>query len=271
MKLLTSRDNPQYRKLRQLASNSAASRKGEYAILDGIHLCQAYLGHVGIPVLCVASQTSQHHPEVSAIVQECKSGGAKCLLLTDSLYRPISQVENGVDIVFVISKPAVQTCPVLRQTAVLLDRIQDPGNLGSILRSAAAAGIARVFCSAGTASAWSPRVLRAGMGAHFLLEIVENVVLEDVMEASEIPVIATTPYTETTIYDCDLRLPVAWLLGHEGKGIRESLLDKASDRVVVPHQGAMESLNVAACAAVCFFEQVRQNRVCSGGNRPLPD
>ena len=263
MKLLTSRNNPQYRRLRELASNTAASRKGGYAILDGVHLCQSYLEYVGKPVLCVASQTSQYHPEVAAILEECENRSAECLLLADSLYRSISQVENGIDIVFLISKPVDETWPELTQTAVLLDRIQDPGNLGSILRSAAAAGIKHVFCSQGTASAWSPRVLRAGMGAHFLLKIFENVVSEDVIDASEIRVIATTPYTDTTIYDCDLRLPVIWLLGHEGKGISGGLLEKASDRVVIPHAGPMESLNVAACAAVCFFEQVRQSCLCS--------
>lgn len=260
MKSLTSKDNPQYRELKQLASSSAARRKSGQAILDGVHLCQSYLEHIGAPVVCVVSETSQHHPEVGAIIRECEMRNGKCLLLTNSLFRPFSQVENGIDIVFLISKPAEDGLPILTTTAVLLDRIQDPGNLGSILRSAAAAGITQVFCSPGTASAWSPRVLRAGMGAHFQLKVFEDVSLENVIGTSRIPVIATTPYTDRTIYDYDLHSPVAWLLGHEGQGVEETLLKLASDRALIPHLGNMESLNVAACAAVCFFEQVRQLR-----------
>lgn len=102
------------------------------------------------------------------------------------------------------------------------------------------------------------------MGAHFLLEVFENVSLETLIETSKIPVVATTPYARSTIYDIDLRSPVAWLWGHEGGGISESLMERATDRVVIPHAGLMESLNVAACAAVCFFEQMRQ---CLSGRK----
>lgn len=258
MKLVTSKDNPQYRKLKQLAANSAAGRKSGHAILDGVHLCQSYLEHAGNPVICVVSQTSQYHPEVVAIVAECEKRKVQCLLLPDNLFRPLSQVDNGIDIVFLIMKPVRSGLPELKGNAVLLDRIQDPGNLGSILRSAAAAGIRQVCCSTGTAAVWSPRVLRAGMGAHFLLEIYENVPLGEVIDASGIPVIATTPHTRTTIYDIDLRSHVAWLFGHEGGGVEESLVSRAAYKASIPHGGMMESLNVAASAAVCFFEQRRQ-------------
>ena len=264
MKRITSKDNPQYRKLKQFASNSAAARRERYAILDGVHLCQSYLEHVGHPALCVVSQTSQYHAEVLEIIAECEKGNVQCLLLPDGLFRPLSQVVNGVDIVFLVLKPVYDTLPELVQNAVLLDRIQDPGNVGSILRSAAASGIRQVYCSVGTASVWTSRVLRAGMGAHFLLEVFENVSLETLIETSKIPVVATTPYARSTIYDIDLRSSVAWLLGHEGGGISESLMERASDRVVIPHAGLMESLNVAACAAVCFFEQMRQ---CLSGRK----
>ncbi len=260
MKSLTSRDNPQYKELKQLASSSSARRKSGQSILDGVHLCQSYLEHIGAPVLCVASETSLHHPEVASIVDECENLGTRCLLLTKSLFAPLSQVENGIDIVFLITTPVMEVRPELMENAVLLDRVQDPGNLGSILRSAAAAGIRQIFCSPGTASAWSPRVLRAGMGAHFLLEIFEDVSLDDLIRKSKITVIATTPYTEKTIYDFNFTSPVAWLLGHEGQGVDEKLMAMASERLVIPHLGTMESLNVAASAAVCFFEQVRQRR-----------
>jgi TrmH family RNA methyltransferase len=115
-----------------------------------------------------------------------------------------------------------------------------------------------VYCSPGTASIWSPKVLRAAMGAHFVLEIFENVDLADLIRKAEVPVLATSGYASERIYDVDLSGPVAWLLGHEGQGVSDTLLNLATHRVVIPHAGAVESLNVAACAAVCFFEQLRQ-------------
>jgi TrmH family RNA methyltransferase len=145
--------------------------------------------------------------------------------------------------------------------AVVLDNLQDPGNLGSILRSAAGAGIKQVFCSAGSASAWSPKVLRAGMGAHFLLEIFEGVDLYAMLSHSSIPILATSSHTTTTIYQSDLNRPVAWLFGHEGQGVDPRLMALATDTVTIPQKAEIESLNVAASAAICFFEQVRQQLV----------
>jgi len=146
----------------------------------------------------------------------------------------------------------------LTQSAVLLDGVQDPGNFGSIIRSAAAAGITQIYCSAGTTFAWSPKVMRAGMGAHFLLQIFEGVDLADVIARADIDVIATSSHAEKTLYQLDLTNPVAWLFGHEGQGVAPALLQQARHKIAIPHLGDIESLNVAASSAVCFFEQVRQ-------------
>jgi len=148
----------------------------------------------------------------------------------------------------------------LSVSAVLLDNLQDPGNVGSILRSAAAAGITQVYCSAGTAFCWSPKVLRAAMGAHFVLDIVENVDLAALVSASQVMTVATSGYASERLYDVDLSVPVAWVFGHEGQGVADDLLSLTSRQVVIPHLGQIESLNVAACAAVCFFEQLRQSQ-----------
>lgn len=241
-----------------LASSSQARRRAGRSFLDGVHLCQAYIEHVGMPPLCVASESSLGHFEVSAIVEQCEAARVHCVVLPDSLYHSLSQVENGVGLLFVIDTPQAAMPGRMTQSAVLLDNLQDPGNLGSILRSAAAAGIKYVFCSKGTASAWSPKVLRAGMGAHFLLNIIEGLDLKVVMQAISIPVLATSSYATQRVYELDLGGEVAWLFGHEGQGVSEELLNLATSQVSIPHLGAVESLNVAASAAVCFFEQVRQ-------------
>ncbi|WP_019141063.1 TrmH family RNA methyltransferase [Noviherbaspirillum massiliense] len=257
-KLITSRENPFYKELKHLATSSQARRKAGRSLLDGVHLCQTYLEQLGLPPISVASESSLDHPEVAALLERCSRGDTRQVVLPDALYAPISQVEHGVGLLFVVDTPVNPSPAAITRSAVLLDNLQDPGNLGSILRSAAAAGISDVFCGKGTAFAWSPKVLRAGMGAHFFLNIFENVDLAELMQNSRIPVLATSSHASTPLYEADLRQPVAWLFGHEGQGVADELMALSTRQLSIPHLGKIESLNVAASAAVCFFEQVRQ-------------
>ncbi|WP_039788262.1 TrmH family RNA methyltransferase [Herbaspirillum huttiense] len=261
MKTISSRDNPLYKELKQLATSAQARRKAGRSLLDGVHLAQAWLQVAGKPAFCIVAESALHHAEVAPVLAQCEAASSQCICLTDALYQAASQVENGVGLLLVIATPQPSAPTALTTSAVLLDGLQDPGNLGSILRSAAAAGVKQVFCSAGTAGAWSPKVLRAGMGAHFVLDIFENADLVALCAASRIPLLATSSHAAQTIYDCDLSGPVAWLLGHEGQGVSPALQDAATHEVVIPHLGEMESLNVAAAAAVCLFEQLRQRTV----------
>ncbi|MET3107186.1 TrmH family RNA methyltransferase [Oxalobacteraceae bacterium GrIS 2.11] len=254
MKLITSRDNLLYKELKHLATSSQARRKAASTMLDGVHLCQSYLEHFGQPLWCVVNEASQHHPEIAPLLAKAE----RALILTDALYHSLSQVEHGVGIFFVISIPKSTLPLAINDTAIMLENLQDPGNLGSLLRSAAAAGIKQVFCSSGTVSAWSPKVLRAGMGAHFLIEIHEDVDLPAALNNCSISVLATSSYAPQTVYQCDLTQGVVWLFGHEGQGLSDDLMSCATEQVKIPHLGNIESLNVAACAAICFFEQVRQ-------------
>jgi TrmH family RNA methyltransferase len=258
MKTISSRENPLYKELKLLATSSQARRKAGQTLLDGVHLCQTYLELAGKPVLCIVSEDSLTHPEVAGIIRECEAARVQCISLPVALYQVLSQVEHGIGLLFVIDTPQTAVPDRLVQSAVLLDNLQDPGNLGSILRSAAAAGIEYVFCSKGTVFAWSPKVLRAGMGAHFVLEIVENADLSSILRDTDMPILATSSHAERRIYDIDLTQPVGWLFGHEGQGVSAELLEAATYKVSIPHLGRVESLNVAASAAVCFFEQVRQ-------------
>lgn len=258
MKLITSKDNPLYKDLKQLATSAQARRKAGKSLLDGVHLAQAWLQHRGAPALCVAAESAQIHSEVADILAACEGKRAQTIVLSDALYHALSQVENGVGLLFVVDTPNPAVPTALTTSTVLLDGLQDPGNLGSILRSAAAAGIRQVICAPGTTAAWSPKVLRAGMGAHFVMDIIENVPLAPLCQGSRIPVLATSSHVQQTIYDVKLSKDVAWLFGHEGQGVSDELLALASEKVVIPQLGEIESLNVAAAAAVCFFEQVRQ-------------
>lgn len=263
MKSITSRDNAFYKELKQLATSSQARRKAGRSLLDGVHLCESWLELRGAPEHCVVSEGALHNPEVAAIVARCESLHAHVTALPDGLFGAISQVEHGVNVVFVIESPQPSKAPGLVESSVLLDGVQDPGNVGSILRSAAASGIKQVYCSPGTAFCWSPKVLRAAMGAHFVLDIFENIELAPLVREAKVPVLATSGYAAEQLYALDLRKPVAWVLGHEGQGVSSELLELATHRVAVPHAGKVESLNVAACAAVCFFEQLRQGQLAT--------
>lgn len=260
MKHVSSRDNAFYKELKGLATSSQARRKLGASLLDGVHLCQSWLELRGAPEHCVVSEGALGNPEVAAIVTRVEALHAHVTVLPDALFGAISQVEHGVHIVFIIASPVPAKAPGLVESSVLLDGVQDPGNVGSILRSAAASGIKQVYCSPGTAFCWSPKVLRAAMGAHFVLDIFENIELAPLVREARIPVLATSGYASERLYALDLRRPVAWVLGHEGQGVSSELLALATHRVAVPHAGKVESLNVAACAAVCFFEQLRQTQ-----------
>ena len=261
MKQITSRENPLYKELKHLAGSSQARRRAGQTLLDGVHLCQSYLALRGAPRHCLLAESALAHPEVDAIVRQCEAAQVHCIVMPEALYNALSQVEHGVGLMFLIDTPVLTLPAALEGSAVLLDNLQDPGNVGSILRSAAAAGIAQVYCSTGTAFCWSPKVLRAAMGAHFVIEIHENVDLAALIGAAVVPVLATSGYAKQRLYEVDLRQPVAWLFGHEGQGVADDLLGLASNQVVIPHLGQIESLNVAACAAVCFFEQLRQKQM----------
>lgn len=267
LKPISSRDNLFYKEIKHLASSSQARRNAGKTLLEGVHLCQAYLEQGHAPAACIVGESALAHPEVDALLQSLDqpTGTGQGILLPDNLFRVLSQVENGVAILFVIDTPTPVLPQVLSEDAVLLDRLQDPGNLGSLLRSAAAAGVRHVLCSPGTVFAWSPKVLRAGMGAHFQLQIHEQVDLDKALRQARIPIIATSPHSPDSLYQLDLTGPVAWLLGHEGQGVEAQLLAHAHFQARIPHLGNMESLNVAACGAICFFEQVRQKVAAEPG------
>ncbi len=260
IKIIQSRDNPLYKQIRQLATSAQARKKAGQTLLDGVHLCQAWLSQRVAPSICVVSDTAASHPEVLVILNACMERQVTCIQLPDALYAVLSQVENGIEVLFVVDVPIPLHVDSLNENAILLDQLQDPGNVGSILRSAAAAGIKKIFCSPSTVAAWSPKVLRAGMGAHFVVDIYEQCDLSALIQAASIPVIATSSHATQTIYGYDLSKKFAWLFGHEGQGVSDELLALASVQLAIPHDPAMESLNVAASAAVCLFEQVRQTK-----------
>jgi TrmH family RNA methyltransferase len=255
VKHITSTDNPQFKSLLKLVESSRERRLAGLSLLDGVHLVQAYLQQCGVPELIIVSQSGADKPEIKTLLH---SSVAATLVFSDALFKQLSSVASPTGIIVAVKTPRRETLPATFDTCVMLEDLQDPGNLGSILRSCAAAGVKQIFLSPHAVNAWSPRVLRAAMGAHFSLEIHERIDLIALARAFPGRVLATDLSARQSVFSSDLTGTVAFVFGNEGAGVSEALLHCAHESIAIPIRAATESLNVAAAAAVCLFERVRQ-------------
>ena len=258
MKTITSAENPRFRALLRLVQSARERRTAGLSLLDGIHLISAYAEHIGPPAEIVLSRSGAENAETVQLLSGLE--GCNTLILSDALFRQLSSVATPTGIIAVVPTPRVAMPQRLAGASVWLEDIQDPGNLGSILRSAAAAGIATVCLSKNSVHAWSPRVLRAGMGAHFALRILEGADLQVLAENYPGRIIATCVSGGRPVFDAGLAGEVALLFGNEGEGLSPAACALAHETVHIPMPGNAESLNVGAAAAVCLFEHVRQMR-----------
>lgn len=254
-KHIRSRDNPDFRHWLGLADDKRARRQHGQTVLDGPHLVQAALDAGILPQAWLLSEAAYDDGRYAVYLRQAPQ--ARCLVVPEGLLRAVSPSVSPSGLMAAIPVPRPADAEV--DFALLLEDIQDPGNLGALLRCAAAAGVRAVYLSAGCAEAWSPKCLRGGQGAHFLLAIHED---EDLLaRASRLPgpVLAAVLGAERSLYDLDLTGPCAFALGNEGAGLSEALR-RSCTPFSIPMPGAVESLNVAAAAAVCLFEGVRQRR-----------
>jgi TrmH family RNA methyltransferase len=255
---ITSGDNPRFRQLSKLHQSSRERRSAGLSLLDGIHLVSAYVDHVGSPETLVISTSALNNREIASLLENFP--GSDTVVLADGLFRELSTVATPTGILAVVKTPVPRAPPSSPGPCVMLEDIQDPGNLGSIIRSAAAAGVAEIYVSRNSVQAWSPRVLRAGMGAHFALAIFEGVELEPLAQHYPGRVLAAAGDGMRDVYSVDLRGNVAFVFGNEGSGLTPGLKRAAHETISIPMPGKAESLNVAAAAAICLFERVRQSR-----------
>jgi TrmH family RNA methyltransferase len=247
--LITSRDNPWLKGLRRLAQDNQAYRKLGEVWLEGEHLVDAVVRH-DHPVRTLVCAES-HWATLPTLWQ---SLGERQVLLPDALFKAISGLESPAGVGVLLTLP--QSPSVAPGVAtVVLDRLQDAGNVGAILRSAAALGFEQVLALSGTAALWSPKVVRAGMGAHLALRLIEGVGPDGLQDLG-VPILATSshqgPYLHELTRAGTLPHPAAWLLGHEGQGVSDALMAQATLTVRIAQPGGQESLNVAAAAAICL-------------------
>ena len=240
-----SRDNSFVKDLRRLAQDTTAYRKQGRVWLEGDHLCRAALERGQRAAIAVFSESFWPLAQV-----EWAQAATKIVVIADALFADISGLESPARMGFILDLP---TAPALQPAAatVVLDRVQDAGNVGSILRSASAFGFRQVLAVKGSAALWSPKVLRAGMGAHFALDLIEGVEL-DALEALQVPLLVTSSHAGDFLHQAALPWPCAWVMGHEGQGVSQALEARASLRIRIAQPGGEESLNVGAAAAICL-------------------
>jgi RNA methyltransferase, TrmH family len=256
MKSIQSRDNPFFKELIKLTGSARQRNKTDQTLLDGAHLLSAYLDSGNQPSHILLNAAVLQDDEIAGLLDCLKD--VPVTQLDDKLFAELSELKTPTGILALIDIP--QPSVTQSRFALLLEDIQDPGNLGSMLRSAAAAGCDAVFLSQGCADAWSPRVLRAAMGGHFALRIYERQDLPGVAKSFPGTLLATSLQATQSLYDCDLRGNVAFLIGNEGAGLSADMLSLATHKISIPMPGKIESLNVAAATAICLFEAVRQRQ-----------
>jgi RNA methyltransferase, TrmH family len=256
MRSIRSRDNPLFKELAKLSGSARQRDKAKQTLLDGAHLLGAYLDSGNQPRHILLNAAALHDGEIAGLLQRVPD--VPVTQLDDKMFAGLSELKTPTGMLALIDLPQPAGTIADSRFALLLEDIQDPGNLGSMLRSAAAAGCDAVFLSAGCADAWSPKVLRAAMGGHFALRIYERQDLAGVAKAFPGTLLASSLQATRSLYDCDLRGHVAFLAGNEGAGLSSGLLNLATQQIIIPMPGKVESLNAAAATAICLFEAVRQ-------------
>jgi len=253
--VIRSRDNATFKGLRKLSRSARERRTRGNALLEGERLVRICLERgVGAERIVLAARTEGREGAEKTLLL---APHAKVTVLDNALFRELSSLSTPDGIMAVIAIPRSGGRGE-GGDALFLDGLQDPGNMGSVLRSAAASGMEAVYISAGSVDPWSPKVLRGGMGAHFFLRIRVEPDLAAAAEGFGGQVMVLDSVAKASIYEIDLRKRTAFVLGSEGSGVSRDVTEAADTSVAIPMPGWKEPLNAAAAASICLFELARQ-------------
>lgn len=258
MKAVSSRDNAAFKAMVKLAASTSERKRRGLAVLDGTHLVGAFLDSGREVDSLMVSSAALLRPEIEALVDRVP--GSRVTVVTETLFKAISTVDSATGIIAAAPTPTGHAVPPDASLVLVLEDIQDPGNVGTLLRSAAAAGAGHAVLSKTCAFAWSLKTIRAGMGAHFALNIVEGVDLVAFLESFRGTSVALTGESKRSLYEVDLKGPAAILVGNEGAGLSAEARGHASLTASIPMPGKMESLNAGVAGSLALFEVVRQRR-----------
>jgi TrmH family RNA methyltransferase len=253
--LLRSRSNPRVRRWHALAHDARTRREERCALIEGAHLLAAYLDAGARPNAVLVSETGLGNAGIAALAWRA---GPPPVTLPDALFRWVADAiaPAGLAAEIAIAPPAATFAHA--RHAVFLDGVQDAGNVGAILRSAAAFGADTAVLGRGCADPWSPKVLRAAMGGHFALRIAEVPDLAIALAGFRGKLVCAVAAGGEAPAAVDLSGPLGWILGAEGQGVSPPAAAQAALRVSIPLAPETDSLNVAAAAAILFYERARQ-------------
>lgn len=260
MEHISSRQNALVKRLRALANDGGAD---DEVLLDGAHLvAEALASRVELRVVLTASDALDG--PLGALAAHAASHGARAVTLTPAIAAAISPVRSPTGIMAIASLRARPLADVLArapQLVLLLDHVQDPGNVGAIVRAAEACGATGIVAGPGTANPFGWKALRGSMGSTFRMPIARVPSIEEsIVETKSrgLRLFATEPRGGTPVAQADLARPCAVLIGGEGAGVDIHLADLADERVSIPMRGGVESLNVSIAAALVLYEASRQ-------------
>lgn len=256
VKPINSRDNPRLKRLRRWAMQGRARREAGVILLDGLHLITALQASSHAVQEVIVSSSGAGKREIADWLE--MHGAIDTIVVPDPLFAEIAATDSPSGILAVAQAFALTAGMANDLDCVVLDGIQDPGNVGTLLRTAAAAGVCQALLGPGCADPWAPKTLRAGQGAQFELEVHETGDLPAALAAYHGTRIVTRLDAARPLYDTPLEGPLAWIFGAEGQGVSSAVAAAADIGVFIPMPGKMESLNVAAAAAICLFEVVRR-------------
>ncbi len=246
---ISSRDNAWLKDLKRLAHGNTDYRKQKRIWAEGDHLVRAALGRGVRPAVGVFAESWW-----PLAAPQFGRAADQNVVIADALFHAVSTLESPARMGFVFDlAPPPEVDP--GAASVILDRVQDAGNVGAMLRSASAFGFRQIIALKGTAALWSPKVLRAGMGAHWGLQLIEGADIA-LLKAFKVPLLVTSShrghYLHQAILNKELPWPCSWAFGHEGQGVCSALEGLSSAQLRIAQPGGEESLNVAAAAAICM-------------------
>lgn len=255
---ITSAANPSYRAWLKLALQPRQARIQQRTIAEGEHLVEALLA-AGHRLECALVRAGAASRTRAALLAQLAAARVPMVELAGPLYDRLGLVEHGIGVAVVLALPPQASTP-LAGDALYLDGVQDPGNAGALLRVAAGAGVRHVLASPAAAALWAPKVMRAAQGAHLQLDLREQAGVES-LRASPLHWIGTGAAAAQSLWQAHWPdAPVGWVIGAEGGGASPEALAACAQQLHIPLAPGVESLNVAAAAAVCLFERARRRQ-----------
>lgn len=256
--MITSVKNPRVKAVRALQARSKARREEGAFVVEGVRLAEEAVAAGWQPRLCL--YTADVHPRGGQLVERLRAAGTEVEEVAEHVMQAASDTQSPQGILLVVSH---QRLPLPPQAGfvLVLDQVRDPGNLGTLLRTAWAAGVDAVLLTEGSADPFAPKVVRAGMGAHFHTPV-DTLSPEDILEFCRRQQLTlwTATAGEGTVYtQANLVAPAALVIGSEAHGVGEALGQQARP-LQIPMPGGAESLNAAVAGAVLLFELVRQRQ-----------